>query len=183
MCLAPRLLDALDPSYQGYLALSEPEIGWGAYMELENRTPFDLPSERRDAGRLETGGYPNWLGAVALDAAFEDWQALGATRTWAAILKLRTRLANGLAELGLKILATENVPESSIAGIVTFGVPGGLAAERKLAAELARARTFVSVRYVSGVGGIRSAVHVTNTPADVDTLLEVSGRFLKRIRV
>jgi selenocysteine lyase/cysteine desulfurase len=180
MCLSPRLLDALDPSYQGYLALSEPEIGWGAYMEMENRTSFDLPPERRDAGRLETGGYPNWLGAIALDAAFEDWEALGATRTWASILKLRTRLANGLVELGLKILGTENVPESQIAGIVTFGVPGGLEAERELAEQLVRARTYVAVRYISGGGGIRSAVHVTNKPEDVDALLEVTRHFLQR---
>jgi selenocysteine lyase/cysteine desulfurase len=180
MCLAPRLLDALDPSYQGYLALSEPEIGWGAYMELENRTPFDLPPERPDVGRLETGGYPNWLGSVALDAAVEEWQSLDEKRVWASILKLRTRLANGLTELGLKILSTENAPESQIAGIVTFRVPGGLEAERRLTEQLARARIYVSVRYVSGVGGIRSAVHVTNTPADVEALLDVTRRFLNR---
>lgn len=180
MCLAPRLLDALDPTYQGYLALAEPEIGWGAYMELENRTPFDLPPDRADAGRLETGGYPNWLGAIALDAAVEDWQSLGEKRVWASILKLRTRLANGLTELGLKILATENVPESQTAGIVTFRLLGGLEAERKLTEQLARAHTYVAVRYVSGVGGIRSAVHVTNTHADVDALVEVTRRFLKR---
>jgi cysteine desulfurase / selenocysteine lyase len=180
MCLAPRLIDALDPSYQGYLALSEPEIGWGPYMELPHRTPFDLPPQRRDAGRLETGGYPNWLGAIALDAAFEEWQSFGEARAWATILKLRTRLANGLTELGLKILATQDAAESSFAGIVTFCLPGGVEAERQLLAQLTRSRTYAAIRYVSGIGGIRSAVHFTNTPADVDALLHITQRFLKR---
>jgi cysteine desulfurase/selenocysteine lyase len=97
-CIGRRLLDVLQPAYQGYLALGEPAVGWDRYMELAGRTPFDLPADRTDAGRLDTGGYPNWLGAMGLDAAIEDFQKLGPQRSWKRIKKLRARLVNGLRE-------------------------------------------------------------------------------------
>jgi len=180
VCIGPRLLDVLEPPYQGYLALGEPDVGWDRYMELAERTPFDLPADRRDAGRLDTGGYPNWFGAMALDAATEDFQKLGVERVWARIKKLRARLVKGLRELGIGFLGGPEPPEDAFAGMVTFCLPGGAAEEKKLLEEMKRARVFASLRYVSGIGGIRTGVHESNTDADVDALLDVARKFLKR---
>lgn len=179
-CLGERLLNVLRPTFQGYLAMAEPEIGWSAYMALPDRTPFDSVDERRDAGRLEMGGYPNWLGAMALDAAVEEWLHAGPAKVWATILRLRRRLTDGLKELDLRILSTEDSPEKEFAGIVTFCLPGGIEDEKKLVAELERNRIYVSVRYITGIGGIRSGVHVTNTAEDLDALLNVTERFVSK---
>lgn len=179
-CLGPRLLEVLEPTYQGYLALAEPDVGWDRYMELADRTPFDLPADRTDAGRMEIGGYPNWLGAVALDAAIEDFQKLGPGRVWGRIKKLRARLVKGLGDLGIGFLGGPEPPEDAVAGIVAFCLPGGAAEEKKLLEEMKRARVFASLRYVTGIGGIRTAVHESNTAADVDALLDVARRFLAK---
>jgi cysteine desulfurase / selenocysteine lyase len=179
-CFSERLLSALQPTFQGYLAMVEPEIGWSAYMEMPDRTPFDPLRERDDAGRLEMGGYPNWLGAVALDSAVEEWLKTGPARTWSRILKLRTRLTKTLKELGIRILSTEDSPEHEFAGIVTFCLPGGITEEKRLVAEFERNQIFVSLRYVTGIGGIRTGIHVTNSPGDIDALLEVTRRFIRK---
>lgn len=179
-CLGPRLLGVLEPTYQGYLALAEPEVGWDRYMESADRTPFDLPADRSDAGRMETGAYPNWLGAMALDAAIEDFQKLGPERVWGRIKKLRARLVKGLQELGIGFLGGPEPPEGAFAGIVTFCLPGGAADEKKLLEEMKKARVFASLRYVTGVGGIRTAVHESNSDADVDALLDIARRFLAK---
>ncbi len=179
-CLGPRLLEVLEPTYQGYLALAEPEVGWDRYMELAERTPFDLPADRADAGRMETGGYPNWLGAMGLDAAIEDFQKLGPERSWKRINKLRARLVNGLRELGIGFLGGPEPPEHAFAGIVTFCLPGGAVEEKKLLEEMKKARVFASLRYVTGIGGIRTAIHESNRDEDVDALLEVARKFLKK---
>lgn len=179
-CIGRRLLDVLQPAYQGYLALGEPAVGWDRYMELAERTPFDLPADRTDAGRLDTGGYPNWLGAIGLDAAIEDFQKLGPERSWKRIQKLRARLVNGLRELGIGFLGSPEPPESTYAGMLTFCLPGGAPEEKKLLEEMKKARVFASLRYVSGIGGIRTAVHESNSDADVDALLDVVRRFLKK---
>ena len=179
-CLGPRLLEVLEPASQGYLALGEPEVGWDRYMELADRTPFDLPADRSDAGRMDTGGYPNWLGAMGLDAAIEDFQRLGPQRTWKKIKKLRARLVEGLKELGLEFLGGPDPSEDSFAGMLTFCLPGGATEEKKLLEEMKKARVFASLRYVTGIGGIRTGIHESNNEADVDALLDVTRRFLKQ---
>jgi cysteine desulfurase / selenocysteine lyase len=178
-CIGRRLLDVLQPTYQGYLALAEPAVGWDRYMELADRTPFDLPADRTDAGRLETGGYPNWLGAMGLHAAIEDFQKLGPERSWKRIKRMRARLVKGLLDLGIGFLGGPEPPENAFAGMLTFCLPGGATEEKKLLEEMKKARVFASLRYVSGIGGIRTAVHESNTDADVDALLDVARRFLK----
>ena len=176
----PRLLERLDPPFTGYLALQEPEIGWGRYMELPERTPFDPLPEYRDARRLETGGIPNWIGAVALNQAIREFEEIGAEAVWSRILRLRQRLAEGLADLGVEVLACEPEENERNSGIICFGLPGGVEADRRLLAALVRAKIYVSLRYVSGVGGMRVAMHEDNTPGDVDALLEVTAKFARR---
>lgn len=179
-CLSPRLLEILEPVYQGYLALAEPEVGWDRYMESPERTPFDLLPVRRDAERMQTGGYPNWLGAVALHAAVEEFESLGAACVWNRIQKLRTRLVKGLCDMGLEFLGGPEPPDEAISGIVTIRLPDGVLAEKKLLEELKRARVYASLRYVSGVGGIRVAVHESNTENDLDALLDVLQKFIRK---
>jgi cysteine desulfurase / selenocysteine lyase len=170
----PRLLARLDPPFCGYLALQEPEIGWGRYMEMADRSGHDPLLEFNDARRLATGGIPNWLGAVALGHAASQFSELGAANVWERIQCLRSRLVEGLMNLGFPILA--NGPEG-VSGIVCFRTRGGIDHDRALLSALTAARVFVSLRYVAGIGGLRVAVHEDNTQADVDALLEAVSRF------
>ena len=179
-CLGPKLLEVLDPSYQGYLALAEPEMGWDRYMEYADRTPFDPLPARTDAERMQTGGYPNWLGAVALDAAIGDFQRAGPARVWARIRKLRAQLVAGIRELGLSFLGGPDPPENAHAGIVALQLPGGPTEEKRLLEQLERAKIYATLRYVTGIGGIRIAVHESNTADDIDALLEVTRRFIRK---
>ena len=179
-CLGPRLLEVLEPPTQGYLALDEPDVGWDRYMELAERSPFDVPPDRKDAGRMDAGGYPNWLGAMGLDAAIEDFQKLGPERTWKKIKKLRARLAKGLHELGLEFLGGPDPREDTYAGMLTFCLRGGAVEEKQLLEEMKKGRVFASLRYAAGIGGIRTAVHESNSEADVDALLDVTRRYLKK---
>ena len=178
-CLSQRLLEVLDPSYHGYLALAEPEMGWDRYMGLTSRSPFDLLPLRQDAVRLETGGFPNWLGAAALDTAASELESKGQTRVWARIRRLRKRLVAGLSEMGVEILGGVDVPERTQSGIVTFHLLGGAGQERLLGRRLSEEHIQVSLRYVSGIGGVRVAVHESNNADEVDYLLDVVRSFLR----
>jgi cysteine desulfurase/selenocysteine lyase len=171
----PRLLARLDPPFSGYLALQEPEAGWGRYMEMADHTGLDPLTEFDDARRLTTGGIPNWLGAIALDSAVSQFLELGVEEVWKRILFLRSRLVEGLVGLGFSILAGG---EEGISGIVCFRTRGGIDQDRALVSALTAACVFVSLRYVAGIGGLRVAVHEDNTQDDVNALLEVARGFI-----
>jgi len=177
--LSQRLLDVLDPSYHGYLALAEPEMGWDRYLGLTSRSPFDLLPVRQDAVRLETGGFPNWLGAAALDTAASELESKGQTSVWARIRRLRKRLVAGLGGMGVEILGGADAPERTHSGIVTFHGSGSADQERLLVRRLTQEHIQVSLRYVSGIGGIRVAVHESNNAGDIDALLDVVRSFLR----
>jgi cysteine desulfurase/selenocysteine lyase len=172
----PRLLARLDPPFCGYLALEEPEIGWDHYMELADRSAYDPLAEFNDARRLATGGIPNWLGAVALGHAAEEFLQLGVHNIWQRIHSLRSRLVDGLVDLGYPLTGDRS---NGISGMVCFRTGGGVEQDRALHSALTAARVFVSLRYISGVGGLRVAVHEDNTCADVDALLEVASHFAR----
>jgi len=59
-------------------------------------------------------------------------------------------------------------------------LPGGAPEEKKLLERFERAKVYASLRYVSGIGGIRLAVHETNQMADVDAMLDIARRFLRK---
>jgi citrate lyase alpha subunit len=57
---------------------------------------------------------------------------------------------------------------------------GGAAEEKKLLEEMKKARVLASLRYATGIGGIRTAMHESNSEGDVDALLDVAERFLRK---
>ncbi len=178
--LSPRLLEQMQPPFQGYAALDEPADGWDGYLQSAARSPFDNLPELPDARRLRTGGFPNWVGAAALAQAASELLREGPPQIWARILQLRQRLIDGLRQLGFRVLAEPargSLSEYECSGIVCFRSPAGARADAQLLERLTAARVYVSLRRVSGVGGIRAAVHFENTEADIDSLLEVAARF------
>lgn len=179
MYLNPDLLEVCRPGFYGYFNLLEPEQGWGPYLESRGRSPFDELPPSREARIFESGGMPNWLGAVGLRWAIEGILKRGLAPIEAHVLRLGERLRNGLSQLGLgRYLLGRDAPEHRSA-INTFSLPGGLPQERSLLRALEEERVFISLRSVSGVGGMRVSPHVGNTPEDIDLLLKITAHHLK----
>ena len=171
MYLHPRLREQLQPPYAGYMAIAEPPGGWEPYLESPARSPFDNLVMHTDARRFEGGGIPNFIGAVALDSAIAELLTMSPQRIWSDIQRLRAQLLDNVAHLPVNVIGNENKACSS--SIVCVALRGGVNAERELIAELTRAGVYVSLRHVSGVGGLRVAMHYSNCTADIDKFLDV----------
>ena len=85
-------------------------------------------------------------------------------------MELTDHLIGGLEKRGLDVVTPTDPDDRS--GIVTFSV--GSADENVAMMEhLLDQRVLVSVRYTSGVGGVRVSCHYYNSPDDLDRLLEL----------
>jgi cysteine desulfurase / selenocysteine lyase len=181
--VGPELLSRLSPPTFGYMALKEPEAGWQGYLQSQKRTPFDPLPEQQDARKLLAGGMPNGLGAVALEQAIRDVRGIGTPASNQRILRLTKALITELMESGFRICAVHDPSEENYrSGIVCFGMKTGAGAEKQLLACLLEAKIQVSLRYTTGIGGIRVSLHHDNTDGDIQALMDILRRELRRPR-
>ena len=174
--VAPALAARLEPPFYSYFNAADPEGGWGCYLASPERSPFDDLPLRDCTQKFETGGTGNYLGALALAESVGLILAEGPAAIEARVLELQAYLAARLAGLGLaNSYPTE--PRHR-AGITSFQLPGGPAQECALGDALAAQDIYVSVRYTSGVGGVRVSPHTYNDEADIDRLVEATEHFL-----
>ncbi len=124
------------------------------------------------ARRFETGGTANYPGAVGLAASLKLIQELGPERIEAHIRGLTDSLLRGLDKLGIEVVTPRAVQNR--AGIITFSV-GTAEQNVALMTRLQERKILVSVRYTSGVGGIRVSCHFYNSQEDVERLLNAVG--------
>jgi selenocysteine lyase/cysteine desulfurase len=139
--------------------------------------PIQTYGLRPDASRFEIGVHHAGLAAAGLAAALEIFEEVGPPRVAAHALGLADRAAAGLRGLGLEVV-TPLEPEHR-SGLTVFRA--GSSREDDLALRdyvLARGIA-VSVRYTSGIGGVRISTHLYNNEADVDRLLEAVGAWLR----
>jgi len=133
--------------------------------------------------RFETGGFGNYLGAMVLARSAELQLEIGPARIEERIRTLRARLAEGLEAPGgaggrsvegggTRVEVRSSSAPEEASGIVTFGLSTGRAGELALGDRLHERGVVVSVRYTSGVGGVRVSPHYYNTDEDVDALIE-----------
>jgi selenocysteine lyase/cysteine desulfurase len=156
----------------GYLSLTPPAGGWGAYFQNPATTPVRDYEFVREARRYEIGGTANYPGAIGLAASLELIHAIGQQQIAEHIHSLTDYLLDGLRSLGVTLVT--DFDRAHRAGIVTFSVA---TAEQNVALmeRLAAQRILVSVRYTSGVGGLRVSCHFFNTRDDLDRLLAALG--------
>jgi cysteine desulfurase/selenocysteine lyase len=178
--LHPRLLDRLSPPYLGYLGFEDPPNGWEAYLRSYHRTTFDNTPISTQAKRLETGGIPNFTGSLALKHAVEELVAVGTDSVWERISSLTSRLREGLHLLGIDLVAQskEVQDHGSESGIVCFSFPSGVEEEDRLMNFLESQKVFISLRRLSGIGGIRVSPHFDSSEADIDRLLDILENFV-----
>ncbi len=160
--------DRLRAPMAGYMSLEPPEGGWGNYFQTSSITPVREYRFVSEARRFEVGGTANYAGAIGLAASLKLINDMGTDRIWRHIYGLTDHLIDGLARLGHQVV-TPVEPESR-SGIVTFSV-GAAVDNVALMQRLLDRRVLVSVRYTSGVGGVRVSCHFFNSLEDIDRLL------------
>lgn len=168
------IADRLNPLLKGHLALDPPKGGWGDFFQSPSSTPFETTHFTRQARRFENGGTSNYPGAIGLAASLKMINELGPDSIQRRIRALTDHLIQGLERQNLKVV-TPREPESR-SGIVVFNCGGGTEQDLSLKEALLDQKILTSVRYTSGVGGLRVSCHFYNSHEDVDRLLEaVSG--------
>lgn len=162
-------LPRLTPPIAGYLSVADPPGGWGEYFQDPTTTPVKNYDFAGGARRFETGGTANYPGAVGLAASLNLIHSLGQQNICDHIRSLSDQLLAGLDQLPVKVVSPRAA--ANRAGIVTFSV-GSAEENVKLMNQLLERKILVSVRYTSGVGGIRVSCHFYNSAEDVERLVE-----------
>ncbi|RKL62298.1 aminotransferase class V-fold PLP-dependent enzyme [Thermoanaerobacteraceae bacterium SP2] len=175
------ILDIAEPDFYGYFNLIDPEGGWGEYLQSPKRTPFDKLYVNKSAQKFETGGSGNYLGAVGLYENVRKILQIGIDNIEKKINQLTGYLIDNL-KLNAEVSVTSDFDSKNRSGIITFRLKKGLEKEKKLLEFLEKNRIFVSLRYTSGVGGIRVSPHFYNTNEEIDNLLNALEIFLKKSR-
>lgn len=174
MCVSQRVLDTLEPSAWGYLALDPPEGGWNTYFTTPSITPDRRYEFVRTAQRFETGGTTNYPGAIALAKALEVVNEVGIRRAGERVWTLGDRLQDGLRRLPVRLETPFD--RRNRAGILAFTF-GSRERDAACAAFLQQRDVCVAQRYTAGTGGVRASVHYFNSDDDIDRLLAATAGF------
>lgn len=165
----------LRPPLAGYLSLETPDGGWGNYFQTPDITPVRDYQFVNAARRFEVGGTSNYPGGIGLAASVHMINELKPDNIATHILQLTDSLLSGLEKQNVEIVTP--VEPQFRSGIVTFSL-GSREKNVALMEYLLDRKILVSVRYTSGVGGLRVSSHFFNTMADIDFLQEQVAHFL-----
>ena len=170
------LLPALRRPLAGYLSVEAPEGGWGNYFQTPSITPVREYRYVEEARRFETGGTSNYPGAIGLAASLKLLLELGQGEITKHIQDLTGYLTAGLEKLGVEIVTPLDAHHRSGITTLTLGTQQkNVEAMRYLLGQ----RVLTSVRYTSGVGGVRVSCHLFNNRGDVEQLLSHLRAFLR----
>lgn len=178
MVVSDRVLEELAPPAYGYLSTEEPEGGWAEYFRTPSISPYTAFRPVHEARAYELGGTANYPGAVGLSASLRLINQIGIERAEARIRHLSERLRQGLLRVNAKIISPENPAMRS--GITVFQMYDSPAENLALAEHLIDKKVYISVRYTSGLGGIRVSTHFYNNEKDIDHLLSALGQAMGR---
>ena len=167
-------LPSLRQPWWGYLAMDPPRGGWPTYFADPASTPLRPYEFPRVARAFETGGTANYPGAAALAASLALVNEIGIDAAERRVLALSARLRDEIEALGFELVSRPEAPSA----ITTFRASPDQQDDERLLAQLLDERILVSIRYTSGVGGIRVSTHYYNDESDLDRLVSA----LKRLR-
>jgi selenocysteine lyase/cysteine desulfurase len=174
MFVGDRALAELQPATFGYLALEPPSQGWGEYFRTPEISPyrdFDFPAS---AKRFEVAGTSNYPGQAGLGASLALLNEIGIANAEGHIQSLTALLQEELAGLGAHLVSKPEAEHRS--GITTFRMGQDPADDRRVLNRLLAERFLISIRYTSGVGGLRVSTHYYNTEDDVLRFCEALRR-------
>jgi selenocysteine lyase/cysteine desulfurase len=160
----------LRPQSFGYLALKEPEGGWGSYFRDPNASPFGPFNFLPEAKSFESGGTTNYPGAIGLGASLRLVNLITIKNIENHITKLTSLLHEELKRKNYIIISPEN---SSYRSAITV-FRGSPHPEDNLVIlnKLLDHNILLSMRYSSGRGGLRVSTHYFNNEDDVMKLCD-----------
>jgi selenocysteine lyase/cysteine desulfurase len=154
-----------------------PDSNWQASWNDPAYDPVRTYALRETAARFEHGVHHGALGAAGLAAAINLLLDVGPENATAHIVRLANRVALAISELGYQVVTP--LEDEFRSGITVFRTSNGAEGDIALCEELAARGIDMSVRYTSGIGGLRVSTHVYNDDQDVDrfidTLVDVQG--------
>ncbi len=176
MALSERALRELEPTSWGYLALEDPEGGWGEYFRTPSITPYREYRFPRNAKKFEIAGTSNYPGAIGLGKSLKLVNDLGIAKSEAHIMELTAYLHEALKAMKLHVVSKSDPKLRS--GITIFRAFPGAKENQALLQKLLSDRIYVAMRYTSEVGGIRVSTHYFSDHEDIDRLVASLKRHL-----
>jgi len=161
-----------------YAATALPPRGdWPESWTDPDYDPIQTYALPRTAARFEIGVHHGASGAGGLAAALGIFAELGPARMADHVTALGDRAAAGLRALDLEVVT--HLDRAHRSGLTVFRAGPSPKDDLALRDYLLGRGIVVSVRYTSGVGGVRVSTHVYNDESDVDRLLEAVHAWLK----
>jgi selenocysteine lyase/cysteine desulfurase len=162
----------------GLFAFAEPSGGWVRYLGDPSLTPFLALPLAPDARRFETHGMPKNIGSAGLAESLAYVNSLDSRAATDHILSLGDFLIEELQRRKIKVWTPAEHHLRS--GIVTCEPFPDAERVHRLTQALERHRIYPTVRYCSGVGGLRISIHYYTSRADLEALLAVMEEEIKR---
>jgi cysteine desulfurase/selenocysteine lyase len=174
------MLNAVRPGLaHGLFALAEPPEGWVRYLGDPSLTPFLSLPLASDARRFEIHGMPKTLGAAGLAASLSYVNSLDQSAVTEHIVTVGQFLIEALHRRGIQVW-TPSAPHLR-SGIVTCEPFPDAERVHRLVQALETRRIYPSVRYCSGVGGMRVSIHYYTSREDVEVLLAAMDEMMKML--
>ncbi len=174
---SPALLDRLEPALRSFMTAHPPSGGWREYLEDPGRRPDDPLHFPDSAEKLELAGLGTTMAAAGLAAAIETLHRIGLAAIALRSAQLVELTTVALEEAGAEVVTPRAGAQSSI---VTFRSSAKVESERQLVAKLSEERILASLRFTTGVGGIRLSPYFYNDESDIERMAEVVRRELTR---
>jgi cysteine desulfurase/selenocysteine lyase len=175
--LSKQFREKVKPPLAGYLSVAEPEGGWEDYFQSPSIMPVRDYQFAHSASRWETGGTANYPGAIGLAESVGLINGIGIENVGEHVLELTEYLFDALRQQNLQIVTPQDRRYRS--GIVSFTL-GNAQANVALNNFLEANKVLVSLRYTSGVGGVRVSCHLFNNHDDLARLVDLTSTFLRR---
>jgi selenocysteine lyase/cysteine desulfurase len=162
----------------GLFAFAEPSGGWVRYLGDPSLTPFLALPLAPDARRFETHGMPKNIGTAGLAESLAYVNNLDSRAVTDHILSLGDFLIEELHRRNIKVWTPADHRLRS--GIVTCEPYPDAERVHHLTQTLEKHRIYPTVRYCSGVGGLRISIHYYTSRSDLEALLAAMDEEMKR---
>lgn len=164
-----KIWDHLKAPVAGYMSMNPLQGDWGQMFESPESVPLQQLKTTRNARQFENGGTANYPGGIGLAASLRMINDLGHEAIEYHIRRITDHLIAGLNALQVRVVTPPS--PASRSGIIVFDLGQGAARNIELKERLLDQKILTSVRYTSGVGGIRVSCHFYDTMEDIDSLL------------
>lgn len=163
----------------GLFAFAEPPEGWVRYLGDPSLTPFLSLPLAPDARRFEIHGMPKTIGTAGLAQSLAYVNGLDQPAVAEHIITLGDFLIEELKRRGIKVWTP--AAHALRSGIVTCEPFADAERVHRLTQALEAQRIYPTVRYCSGVGGLRVSIHYYTSREDLEGLLEAMDGLMRSL--